>query len=121
MSELKKTQLKELKLDLYNYRTMHQKSESDAINAMIAIRPDRFWSLMESLLEDGYHPTDNIMLLRDADMLIVKEGNRRVAALKIAHGLVSGVEVTDSIRESIAGLSQEWKDNTAKAASRGVV
>jgi hypothetical protein len=113
MAELKKTQLKELYLDLENYRTIHQKSESDAIKAMIAISPDRFWSLMESLLDDGYHPTDNIMLLRGSDVLIVKEGNRRVAALKIAHGLVSGVEVTDSIRARIADLSQEWKDDTA--------
>ena len=113
MAELKKTQLKELYLDLENYRTIHQKSESDAIKAMIAISPDRFWSLMESLLDDGYHPTDNIMLLRGSDVLIVKEGNRRVAALKIAHGLVSGVEVTNSIRARIADLSQEWKDDTA--------
>ena len=113
MAELEKTQLKKLCLDLENYRTIHQKSESDAIKAMIAIGPDRFWSLMQSLLDDGYHPTDNIMLLRGANMLIVKEGNRRVAALKIAHGLVSGVEVPDSIRSTIADLSQDWKDDTA--------
>jgi hypothetical protein len=113
MPELKTTKLEKLYLDLENYRTIHQKTEREAIYTMITISPDRFWSLMESLLDDGYHPTDNIMLLRDAEILTVKEGNRRVAALKIAHGLVSGVEVPDSIQSKIADLSQEWKDDTA--------
>lgn len=38
---------------------------------------------MESLLDDGYLPTENIIVLESPDgKMVVREGNRRVASLK---------------------------------------
>ena len=107
-------QVKQLRLDLTNYRTVAQKTEVGAVHAMIAINPDWFWSLTESLLTDGYHPTENIIVLRGGKKnthLFVKEGNRRIAALKIALGHVSrgGIDVPSHIESAITSLSKAWK------------
>jgi hypothetical protein len=101
----------DLNIDLNNFRTVSQTNEVDAIRAMIAISPDMFWGLTESLVEDGYLPTENIIVLKDmSGNLIVKEGNRRVGALKLLLGLVdaSAVDVTPHFEEMRAGLSNEW-------------
>ena len=49
-------EVKQLKLDLRNFRTVPQKDELCAIHAMVSVNPDSFWALTESLLADGYHP-----------------------------------------------------------------
>ena len=36
--------------------------------------PDRFWALTESLLRDGYLPTETIIVLKTKGSMIVKEG-----------------------------------------------
>ena len=56
-------EVSKLKLDLKNFRTVPQKKEIDAIKAMISIKPDRFFAVMESIIEDGYLPTENIIVL----------------------------------------------------------
>jgi hypothetical protein len=106
--------VKKLRLDLSNFRTVKQENEVGAIHAMISINPDWFWALTESLLQDGYHPTENIIVLkgdRSSGHLCVKEGNRRVAALKIALGYVScdSFEVPSHIKDIIATLPKTWK------------
>jgi len=50
------TDISKLSLDLSNYRTVPQPDETHAVQAMIAVSPDRFWALIESLLESGYLP-----------------------------------------------------------------
>lgn len=102
-----------LTLDLNNFRTVPQASENDAIQAMIAISPDRFWALMESLIEDGYLPTETIIVLRTdspASRLTVKEGNRRVAALKLIMGYLPQnlVVIPEPILTKIKHLSDDW-------------
>lgn len=106
--------VKQLKLDLKNFRTVPQKNEISAVHAMISINPDWFWALMESLLADGYHPTENIIILKDGkdgSKLIVKEGNRRIAALKLIYGLI---KLDDSVLpshvvEKINSVTKDWK------------
>src|SRR5258708_2095718 len=90
MPETKSLPVKDLDLDLENYRTIHQSSEKAAIEAMVATSADWFWALVESLADDGYLPTENIIVLRGGDgkTQTVREGNRRVAALKILLGLL---------------------------------
>lgn len=107
--------VKKLVLDVRNYRTVAQPSEHAAIHALIALDPEYFWGLMESLIDDGYLPTENIIVLRQGKQLVVKEGNRRIAALKIIHGLVSAddFDLPDEISESIAALSSAWKKTNA--------
>lgn len=109
-------EVKKLSLDLKNYRTTPQKSESSAIKAMISIKPERFYAVMESILEDGYLHTENIIVLKEGQKLIVKEGNRRVAILKILHGIYSADSfgIPDSIKTHIAAITNEWKKDNLK-------
>ena len=79
---------------------------------MIIIKPGHFWALTESLLADGYLPTENIIVLRESNgLLTVKEGNRRIGALKLCLGLMSvdGLPVPPSVIEKINYLGKEWK------------
>jgi hypothetical protein len=101
--------VKDLKLDLENFRTVHQPDEQHAVNTLIAIRPNYFWGLMESLLEDGYNPTENIIVMKHDGSFIVKEGNRRIASLKIIHGIIKNIDLPEHIEEKIAALTADWK------------
>ena len=78
MAITKHQKVADLNLDLANYRTVHQPDEEHAVNSLIAIHPSYFWGLMESLLEDGYSPTENILVVKRDGVLTVKEGNRRM-------------------------------------------
>ena len=88
MATTKTLPVKELRLDLRNFRTVPQTSEIKALHTMISINPERFWALMESLLDTGYLPTENIIVLKDKKGVYhVKEGNRRIGALKLASNI----------------------------------
>src|SRR6266568_161243 len=111
MSTTEFVPIENLTLDLHNFRTVFQPSEASSVHAMISINPDWFWALMDSIIEDGYLPTENIILLKDGRKMIVKEGNRRIGALKIIFGELSkeGLALPISIAERIAKLDEEWK------------
>lgn len=114
MPETKSVPVKDLTLDLANYRTVKQTSETSAVAAMISTSPDRFWALTDSLLSDGYLPTESIIVLRtgaDQKTLTVREGNRRVAALKLILSLFPprSVDPPDSIAERINGVPTTWR------------
>lgn len=109
MEKTKLIKVADLKIDLTNFRTIHQPDEELATNALISIRPNYFWGLMESLLDDGYSPTENIVVLDVKGCFIVKEGNRRTASLKLIHGITKNVEIPDHIQERINNLSSKWK------------
>src|SRR5690349_20119192 len=107
--------VKKLKLDLHNFRTMIQPDEVHAVQSIVAIEPEEVWALMESLLEaDGYLLTENILVLKSSDDpsadLIVKEGNRRVAALKLIHGYLPSniVTIPSRIAAKIAARPAAW-------------
>jgi hypothetical protein len=107
--------VQKLKLDLHNFRTMVQPDEVHAVQSIVAIEPEEFWVLMESLLEaDGYLLTENILVLKSSDDpsadLIVKEGNRRVAALKLIHGYLPSniVTIPSHIAAKIAARPAAW-------------
>lgn len=114
MTVTENVNIKNLYLDLGNFRTITQKNEVDAVSAMITIKPDWFWSLTESLLDDGYSPTENIIVLKKGTSgkeMIVKEGNRRIGAMKIIFGLIKkkDLEIPSHIQFKINNLSKEWK------------
>ena len=111
--------IKQLQLDLRNFRTVPQANEEEAVDAMVSIRPGWFWALMESLLDSEYLPIENILVLEGVGSdgkptFTVKEGNRRVAALKIAHGLLnrSHLEVPANIESELAVVSSGWRAET---------
>jgi len=114
MPDTKPIPVDQLKLDLNNFRTVQQTNELYAVQSLISIHPEYFWALMESLIDDGYLPTENILVLRgkaDESELLVKEGNRRVAALKLIHGYIpsSTISIPDTIKNKINKLSIMWK------------
>lgn len=111
MSKTEQLPVSDLSIDLYNFRTIPQQSELEAIHAMISISPDFFWGLMDSLLDDGYLPTENIIVVEGASgKNCVKEGNRRVASLKILLGLIDGTQfgLPQQIARRITNLSSTW-------------
>jgi hypothetical protein len=108
------TPVQQLNLDLENYRTIPQSNEITAVQAMISISPDYFWGLMDSILADeGFLPTENILVLdlgTNPSKLVVKEGNRRIAVLKLILGYLPSDKITipDSLQLRIKALSSEW-------------
>lgn len=109
MSTMQNLSVDSLHLDLENYRTIPQKNETDSINALITIDPDWFWALMDSLLENGYHPTENIIVLQNDGEYVVKEGNRRIAILKILFGYIKDIDISDSYNQMIHAITSDWK------------
>ncbi len=110
--------VKDLKLDLSNFRTVKQASEAEALQAMVSISPDRFWALTESLIDDGYLPTENILVLNagpKGNIPTVKEGNRRVAALKLIHGILKtdGLAVPEAVLTRLNAVPAQWKADNA--------
>ena len=116
MSKTEQIDVSKLNLDLNNFRTTPQKTEEDAIKAMIAIKPERFFAIMESIIDDGYLHTENIIVLDDSNQLIVKEGNRRIAAMKLIHKLhkLDDYLISDALQQKINKLDNNWYDENSK-------
>jgi hypothetical protein len=119
MPETKLVAVKDLTLDLANFRTVRQSNETSALQAMISTSPDRFWALTESLIQDGYLPTESVIVLRTGpgrSMLIVKEGNRRVAALKLLLKQLSGdgVDIPESIASALKAVTSGWREENTE-------
>lgn len=109
MPEAKYIDIKDLYLDLKNPRTVPQESEEKAIETMISIKPDRFNAVMESILDDGYLTTESVIVLSDGHY-IVKEGNRRIAILKLIHGIYDkkNYAIPSNLQDRIDNLTPEW-------------
>jgi hypothetical protein len=115
MPQIKQLSVDALSLDLHNYRTVTQKSEAASVHALISIDPAYFWALTESLVEDGWHGTENVIVLKQpgksGSRFSVREGNRRVGALKLVLGKIptSGFTIPSDLEEKIAKLTAGWK------------
>ena len=96
---------------------INEAREKNAIKAMITIKSERLWGILDSILESGYLNTENIIVQKDKDgELIVKEGNRRIAALKWVLGIhnVEEFDVPKKYATKISELSKEWKKENSK-------
>jgi hypothetical protein len=98
-----------LLLDLRNFRTVPQTDENRAINAIISINPDWFWALMESIIDEGYHFTENIIVQDEPEGMLVREGNRRIAILKLIFNYVINIEIPENLEDKIKALPPDWK------------
>ena len=97
---------------LDNLRTSPQADEISAISALIAVNPEWFYALMESIIVDGYLPLENILVIQKSKTKYeVREGNRRIAILKILHGHVKpeDFEIPDALLEKINLITPSWK------------
>jgi len=109
-------EIDKLSLDLKNFRTTPQIDEIAAVKAMISIKPDRFFGVMESIIEDGYISIENLIVLKVASKLVVREGNRRLAIMKLLHGELNcdDFQIPESIKEKIRQLDDKWKKSNNK-------
>lgn len=117
--ELQKLPVAELRLDLRNFRTTPQPDEAAAVRAMLVKGKAqvRFFALLESLVENGVLSNENIIVLKsgeNADVYEVKEGNRRVAAVKIILGEISSgrLGIPAELKEKITNLRRrpKWRE-----------
>jgi hypothetical protein len=112
MSTVQRIDVKALGIDLGNFRTGIQSDEVSAVRTMIATAPTKFWGLMDSLLDLEYLPTENIIVLKDKGPtgLVVKEGNRRIACLKLIHGYISDptIELPPHIQGKVNDKDVAW-------------
>lgn len=115
MARVRSIEVSSLSLDLKNFRTTPQTNEENAVKALISISPNRFYAIMESIIEDGYMPTETIIVLDDGEKLIVKEGNKRIASMKLILRLVSAlsINIPDNIKDKISTITSEWKSRNS--------
>lgn len=111
MPDIESVPITDLALDLENFRTVPQVTQEAALHAMVAIGGRRFWALCDSLLTSGFHPTENIIVLEVGGRKVVKEGNRRIAALKLILSKIphTGLTIPAGIRSKIETLTAGWK------------
>lgn len=83
MPDVRKNNVTDLKMDLSNPRTVEQPDEISAIKQIISISSSKFYGIIHSLLEKGFLPIENLIVLNQNKKLKVLEGNRRLAAMKL--------------------------------------
>ncbi len=106
--------VKSLSLDLSNFRMPKQANELAAVRSMISVNQEWFYALAASILDDGYHITENILILKSGAKpatYSVKEGNRRVAILKLAIGYIrrNTLDLPADLEEKFANVTDKWK------------
>ncbi len=106
--KIEKIQIESLSLDLTNFRTLPQENEKEAVNTMISVSPNSYWALFNSILENGYFGTENIIVIEKDGKYIVKEGNRRVSVLKLIYGTIPDFNLDSFYVSKIKQLSKSW-------------
>ncbi|HMQ01594.1 MAG TPA: hypothetical protein PKD79_00780 [Candidatus Doudnabacteria bacterium] len=81
--EYKKVPISEISLYDENPRFDKSYSETEAIQKMIRDQGDKLLNLAEHIIDKGFNPTDLPILIRKSKKYFVKEGNRRIIALKL--------------------------------------
>lgn len=111
MPQIHYLRVSDLKLDLRNYRIPPTSNELESVHALSTIRSHYFWDLTRSLVEDGYDGTENIIVLRSGGEDVVREGNRRIGAMKIIHGLLprGKFDIPNDLNVAIDSVSATWR------------
>lgn len=107
--------LTNLKLDINNFRHPHVEDEVSCVNCLNASNPNAYVGLLNSILSDGYLPTENVLVIESGDgCYSVMEGNRRVSLLKLVHGLIplDAVNIDNQLRLLIQSATEDIKRDT---------
>jgi hypothetical protein len=83
----KEIRVTDILLDTGNYRTGKQDDQREAIKALIDEQKNKLVNLAKDIIENGLSPLETVMVYAVPDQknrYIVVEGNRRVAAIKLA-------------------------------------
>ncbi len=83
--KIKKLNISEIDLDEKNPRLEPTNSQREAINMLMADQKDKLMKLINHISINGLNPTARILVFKEHGKIIDGDGNRRVAAIKIAH------------------------------------
>jgi hypothetical protein len=105
--QVKAIPLKSLRLNLENYRYAHQPSERAALETLAKEQGIKLFNLAEHIAGGGLNPTDlPIVTSIGGELYSVLEGNRRVAAMKLASEpkLAGSLDSTEGLKKRFAGI-----------------
>lgn len=102
--------VEDLQLDLKNPRLVEAGTQLDALKSLIDIGPSYFKNLMVSIKDNHLDPGDAFYVLadeQDASSLIVVDGNRRLAALRVLNepSILKSLDLTESEVRLLAGAA----------------
>lgn len=83
----KEIRVTDILLDTGNYRTGKQDDQREAIKALIEEQKHKLVNLAKDIIENGLSPLETVMVYAvpgEKNRYIVIEGNRRIAAIKLA-------------------------------------
>jgi hypothetical protein len=83
----KEIRVTDILLDTGNYRTGKQEDQREAIKALIEEQKHKLVNLAKDIIENGLSPLETVMVYAvpgEKNRFIVVEGNRRIAAIKLA-------------------------------------
>ncbi|MGH9684376.1 MAG: ParB/Srx family N-terminal domain-containing protein [Candidatus Acidiferrales bacterium] len=83
----KEIRVTDILLDTGNYRTGKQDDQREAIKALIEEQKHKLVNLAKDIIENGLSPLETVMVYAvpgETNRFIVVEGNRRIAAIKLA-------------------------------------
>lgn len=82
---IQKMRINDIYLDKKNPRVNPTSSQREAINALMKDQGDKLVNLMKHISENGVNPTARSLVFKENNKYIDGDGNRRLAAMKIAH------------------------------------
>lgn len=103
----------ELMLNGANPRIAAARSEREALQKILEDQEDKLLALAQSIVADGLNPMDRLLVTLHAEFpgrLVVLEGNRRIAALKILANptVLSDLNVRATLKKQFDKLARQF-------------
>lgn len=118
MGPLKDVTIDSLNLDLANPRLPGAKDFLGVLQGIVDDQKGKLLALAKSIVAEGMSPIDRVLVMRDAKTgeLVVLEGNRRVAVLKLlaAPRLLDQINVPPAIKRGLTKLSETFKPESVE-------
>lgn len=83
LKEFLEVNVDDLILDQKNFRHDEKNSQEEIIRWFEEDQPEKQMNIAKDIAERGLNPLENIGVIESDDGFVVKEGNRRVSALKM--------------------------------------
>lgn len=118
MVEYLSVPIEQLLLDEQNPRLVEVSSQSEALQALIDLKPDHFKTMMVSIRDNGLDPGDSLYVIEseDGNDLITLDGNRRASALKVLTNpeLLQSVSISPNIDKQLRTVASKFRPESNK-------
>jgi hypothetical protein len=106
----------ELNLDLGNPRNNRSRSHREALQQILDDQRGKLVTLAKSIVSEGMSPIDRMLVVREDGELVVLEGNRRLAALKLLSNprQMDGLNVPAAISRAITKLAETFDPSSVE-------